>query len=61
MRGVCGSCGSDIRRTYSVASSDEDDYLATCDCPIEWKVVLLQVVIIGLFLGLVVLGFWCKS
>ena len=58
---ICPGCKSEIRRTYSVASSDEDDYLATCDCPVEWRVVLFQVVMIALILGLLCLAFWMKS
>lgn len=57
---ICKGCGTEIRRIYSVASTDEDDYLAECECPPDWPVVLLQLVIISVFIGLMALGIYLK-
>lgn len=54
----CKTCGEEIRRVYSVASSGEDDYLAECGCGMDAGEILGILIVLGFFAGVIALFWW---
>jgi hypothetical protein len=51
---ICARCGERITRHYSIASTDGDDYLASCGC-FEWEPWAGALLLLALFVALGVL------